>query len=161
VHGRLLGIVTMRELLPLLKPSANDVALTAPVERYMRTPRGVGRSQMSIGEVRSALAVSGETSLVIVDEADCYLGLLVLADLVAPLPVRPRPAMVGGMATPWGVYLTNGSIQAGVGNWALVASGGLMGLLLVASKFIIGLGAWGATQVFGSNAFAVWSRPEP
>src|SRR5262249_42286314 len=40
-----------------------------------------------------------------------------------------RPQTVGGMATPFGVYLTTGTIGAGAKGWALVATGVVMALM--------------------------------
>ena len=71
--------------------------------------------------------------LVVTDDLGHALGLLEPADLYPVSIPKPRPRMVGGMATPFGVYLTNGSIQAGVSNWALMTTGAcLFGLLVVA-----------------------------
>ena len=60
-----------------------------------------------------------------------------LAGIVTPIDLydlrrQPnRPKVVGGMATPFGVYLTTGSLGVGVGPIALVATGmTLMGLTL-------------------------------
>src|SRR5207248_1050627 len=97
----------------------------------------------------------------ILDASDRYLGLVSLADLLEALPVRPRPPMVGGMATPFGVYLTNGSIQAGAGNVALMAGGALLGFLLTASRFGVGLFAWLTQKALGAPFYAWWSGPEP
>lgn len=46
----------------------------------------------------------------------------------------PRPTRVGGLATPFGVYLTTGSYRGGASDWALIATGALLGacnLLLI------------------------------
>jgi hypothetical protein len=46
-----------------------------------------------------------------------------------------RPPLIGGMATPFGVYLTDGTRRAGVGDLALVSTGIFLGLIQV-------LGSW-------------------
>ena len=141
-NSRILGVLTMTDLRSLLQTADSQAALAAPVSSVMRKPGGVAKADMSLEDVRLELLRSGETAVAVLDERDAYLGMVGLADLIAPLPVRPRPAMIGGMATPWGVYLTNGSIQAGTGNSALVGSGIMMGALIVFSHSIVGVGAW-------------------
>lgn len=72
--------------------------------------------------------------LVVVDDARRPVGLISAVDLWPRRRTPPRPAMVGGMATPFGVYLTTGSVSAGAPWWALMATGAAMfGVLLVAS----------------------------
>src|SRR5207244_3174570 len=90
-----------------------------------------------------------------------FLGTVGIADLLSPIPVMPRPQTIGGMATPWGVYLTTGSVQAGVGNWALVGSGLALGSMLMAARFGVGFGAWAVQKATGLPCFAVWKGPEP
>jgi hypothetical protein len=69
----------------------------------------------------------GEVSAIpIVDDYGHLMGVLTPADLFPKRDNAPRPAMVGGMATPFGVYLTTGTIGAGAKGWALVATGALM-----------------------------------
>lgn len=71
------------------------------------------------------------STLVVVDADRRLLGVLTAADLYPrPLP-RPRPAQIGGMATPFGVYLTNGVVSGGVPKWALALTGALMFSLLL------------------------------
>jgi hypothetical protein len=114
-----------------------------------------------VEEVRRALAAGGETTLMIVDRDGHYLGAVTAHDLLAPAAIPPRPATIGGMATPWGVYLTNGSLQAGATNMALVASGALLGLTLIFSHTGVGLLALLAQKAFGWPLFSLWSAPPP
>lgn len=69
-------------------------------------------------------------SLVVVDDDYRVVGILRASDLVDPPTVANRPALIGGMATPFGVYLTTGSVSAGPGGWALVATGALLTTVL-------------------------------
>lgn len=79
------------------------------------------------------------------------------ADLWPKRNESPRPERVGGMATPFGVYLTTGAIRAGAGDLALMATGVLMfGLLasaqmigLLAASFLeAAMGLWAAELAF-------------
>ncbi len=160
-NHHLRGVVSLRDLRPLLKDGDSDRAIVAPVSEWMRAPGATGRPEMDLEEVRSAMLASGEAALVIIDSSDRYLGAVSLHELLSPLPVKPRPQRIGGMATPWGVYLTNGSLQAGVGTFALMGSGALLGLLLAASHYGVGLLAWIGTKLTGAPLYTIWNSPEP
>ncbi len=67
-----------------------------------------------------------EGALLVVDENDHVIGVLSASDLV-PQPYRyPAPPSIGGMATPFGVYLTTGVIHGGANQFALASSGALL-----------------------------------
>lgn len=157
--GRLRGIVTMRDLLPVL--DLPESALLGPVSSVMRSPGTVARAGMGLEELRGTLRQGGDPSIVVVDDDGRYLGLVGLADLVAPMPIRPRPGSVGGMATPWGVYLTNGYLQAGASNVALIATGLLLGVLLALSDAGVGAAAWGVQHWMGVPVYDLWAHPQP
>lgn len=157
-YGRLLGVVSISDLTPLLNPPNS---LLHPVAEWMRDPVCIGRADMTLDVARVALAGSGETVLFILDASDRYVGALTLADILVPDPTPPRPPSIGGMATPWGVYLTNGSIQAGVGNWALLGSGALLGILMILSYCSVGLACWAAQRSFGVPLYHLWAATPP
>ena len=54
------------------------------------------------------------------------MGLIGRGDLVRELSQPLRPPVIGGMATPLGVYLTTGSVSGGVGTLALMLTGLVM-----------------------------------
>ncbi len=105
-------------------------------------------------------ADGGPATLVVADDAGRVLGVLSPSDLYPKHQAPIRPPMVGGMATPFGVYLTTGGVSAGPGGLALVATGGalfslfLLGALL--SYWVAGLmiarGASGGTVAFVEGA---------
>ena len=72
----------------------------------------------------------------VIDQNGKPLGILAPSDLYPKHVIQPRPPLVGGMATPFGVYLTTGSIRAGVGDLALMTTGMCMFGLLLAGVFI-------------------------
>jgi CBS domain-containing protein len=74
--------------------------------------------------------LEGGGTLVVIDEEGRVLGLVSACDLWPRRRVAPRPAVVGGMATPFGVYLTNGSVSGGVPKWALLFTGATMFVML-------------------------------
>src|SRR5262245_8574800 len=65
----------------------------------------------------------------VLDAMGRYVGMITTADLTSALCGRLRPRSIGGMATPYGVYLTDGTVRGGVGNWALASAGVYLGLL--------------------------------
>lgn len=75
-------------------------------------------------------------TLAVIDPAGSVIGLLRSADLYEKPPFEARPPMVGGMATPFGVYLTNGSLKAGVPWYALTATGAVLATLLITGVFV-------------------------
>ena len=79
------------------------------------------------------------TAIPIVDDYGHLMGVLTPADLFPKRDKAPRPQSVGGMATPFGVYLTNGTIGAGAKGWALVSTGVVMSLMLIVSTIVTSL----------------------
>jgi hypothetical protein len=78
-------------------------------------------------------------ALLVVDDGGQVLGVLAPSDLAPRRPFQLIPNSIGGMATPFGVYFTSGSVVGGVPRYALVATGILLGTLLVISLVITGL----------------------
>lgn len=71
-------------------------------------------------------------ALAVTDELGRVTGLLLPSRLLVTNNHEIRPKMVGGMATPLGVYLSTGSVTGGVPQWALVLTGATMlGIFLV------------------------------
>lgn len=139
-QGVLCGILAQTDLLPLLNESderAREIEMESPVSEWMRPPGVTLRANMSLGEVEKVFAGTEQSMLPVLDEHDYYLGVVAANDLLVPELPAPRPARIGGMATPFGVYLTDGTVQAGVGNLALVSSGLMMGLLMALSAGIL------------------------
>jgi CBS domain-containing protein len=79
------------------------------------------------------------TALVVIDESGRVLGVLTPSDLYPKRIIPPRPPMVGGMATPFGVYLTTGSIGAGVGHLALITTGMTLATMLLTGTLVSSL----------------------
>lgn len=78
----------------------------------------------------------GPEPLVVADDRGHVLGVLAPSDLFPKPPERIRPAMIGGMATPFGVYLTTGTERAGAGGLALVATGMLLFTMFLGSAIV-------------------------
>lgn len=95
----------------------------------------------------------GATVIVVIDDAARVLGILTPSDLYPKRHAPPRPPLVGGMATPFGVYLTTGSLRAGVGHLALVTTGmTLFGLFLVGAVVTALIVQWMVHQGISDTA---------
>lgn len=64
-------------------------------------------------------------------------GMVTRADVVSALLRGLRPQRIGGMATPFGVYLTTGTHRGGVGDFALVTTGFVMAACLVLARVLV------------------------
>ena len=106
-------------------------------------------------EAAALLDTSGADALPVVDARGAYLGLVARSDLVQDL-VRPfKPPLVGGMATPLGVYLTTGQASGGVGALALMLSGLVLFSLHVVAQSVAfaGESCLRAAALLGGPAF--------
>ena len=125
---RLVGLVREEDVLQALL-RASDAAERArvretPARALITPPSVLVTTGMRVSEAAALFeAAPGTDVLPVVDAFGTYLGLVARSDLVQDL-VRPfRPPLVGGMATPLGVYLTTGTVSGGAGTFALVLSG--------------------------------------
>lgn len=85
-------------------------------------------------------------------------------DVLAVLthPESATPPRLGGMATPLGVYLTDGTVAGGAGFWGLFLTGvTLGGLSLVAQALMIGLRSLTAAHGYGLMAWAASAQHAP
>ncbi|MBS1707951.1 MAG: DUF1385 domain-containing protein [Armatimonadetes bacterium] len=125
----------------LTKSLAEGIDLDTPVDNIVRHDVPTVRPYETGAEALRRLSESGEPVVVVLDDGGRVVGLLTAARLFSPPRQRNRPKMVGGMATPVGVYLTSGSTSGGAPWWGLVLSGALMAcLLLVAQAGATGAG---------------------
>jgi CBS domain-containing protein len=75
------------------------------------------------------------SALPVVDAAGSYRGMVSRADLVAALGHQVRPPVVGGMATPLGVWLTTGSLSGGAPPLGLFLSGATLAFCFFVAHF--------------------------
>jgi len=106
----------------------------SPVPSERGEAGGVIHPQMAVSEALGILQRSPGGSISFVHPATGE----VLGVLSRPAPTPPR---LGGMATPLGVYLTDGVHSGGAGFWGLFLTGVTLGVLaLAAQAFVVGLG---------------------
>jgi hypothetical protein len=97
-----------------------------PVTVALDTKTPTIQSHETGAEALRKISESGTSSLLVVDSTGRGIGIVSASDLYPKQPYSPKPPAVGGMATPFGVYLTNGAIGAGVPYWALMSTGAVM-----------------------------------
>lgn len=125
--GLYAGAVTERSLAEGL---ARGVDNGAPVTEILDTAELRVSIHMTGAEALRLFADLRVPGLIVADAVGRVLGVLAPSDLY-PRPVAPpRPPTIGGMATPFGVYLTTGVVNSGAGGFALVVTGMLLASLL-------------------------------
>lgn len=142
--GYLKGVVPQSSLLPALQMEpgvGRERLLDSPVAGIMQAPIATAAPDMSAQEVGRICAQYGLSEIPVVDSQGYCFGMVSVGDLLLPEAPQPRPARIGGMATPFGVYLTDGTMRAGASDWALVSTGVMMTIRYGLSYFcVLGLG---------------------
>lgn len=126
------GIVTERALGEAL---GYGVDLNAPTSSIMVDAETIA-PYASGAEALRRLSEGDGLPLVVVDDLGRVLGLLGPSDLYPHRRPAPRPSMVGGMATPFGVYLTSGALAAGAKGLRLMTTGIAMFTMLQVSNIV-------------------------
>lgn len=105
---------------------------------------------MPLNDAAQLMKDSGLPCVPVLSEAGYYTGLVCRRDTVAGLLRIASPGSIGGMATPFGVYLTNGVVRAGGrGNLGLALTGATMVLMWTVTSALLGVLAWAGQQVTG------------
>ena len=130
------GTVSERSILAALSSEdseSEDSKIASIVE-----PNGMFiDSRVTIRDAAQIFAANGEDMLPVIDSYGGYRGVVYRGDLVARLTKNIRPASVAGMATPLGVYLTNGSISGGAGSFGLFLTGASLGFMMILATLIV------------------------
>lgn len=83
------------------------------------------------------MKTKGLSALPVVDMDGKLRGMVTRADVVSALLRGLRPQRIGGMATPFGVYLTTGNHRGGVGDFALFTTGIVMAFCFVLARVLV------------------------
>jgi CBS domain-containing protein len=117
---RLVGIVDEASLLAAL---AQGLDPNSPVELVMDPDPVLIEPHMAGAEALRVFNETGRHAIAVVDVMGNAIGVLTPSRLFHPQRTSYRPQIVGGLATPFGVYLTNGVVSGGARGFALVAAG--------------------------------------
>jgi CBS domain-containing protein len=112
------------------------------VSRMDRNPPRLP-ANATVENARMMLMNAGRGCAVVTDTEGRYVGVLFALDLFHRPATEVKPPFIGGMATPFGVFLTNGDVSGGAGPLALVATGAMLfSLLMIGVAVTIGLLEW-------------------
>ncbi|MCA1596188.1 MAG: DUF1385 domain-containing protein [Chloroflexi bacterium] len=111
----------------------------ARCEAAVRPFRAIVRGDASIADLARSLEVTGDPIALVIGEGSQVIGSVLESHLLEARSAVVRLPMVGGMATPFGVYLGAEGVSGGVGFWALVSTGVFMGAALLLAD---GLSQW-------------------
>lgn len=126
----LIGVVTQQSVLDAIAAGAGPESgvKVAVLDSVVTLP-----PHATCAEALRTFEATSSSVLVVVDDFHRLMGVVSPSDLIA----RPRPPKLppaGGMATPFGVYLTNGNVSAGPNRLALMCTGAvLFGMIAVAT----------------------------
>lgn len=130
----LVGVVSEKEVTKALVAGASP---DDPLSSFMET-RPVTLPPYATGaEALRMFDSTGATSAVVIDSNGAVVGVVAPSMLIEARGGREHLGRVGGMATPFGVYLTNGVVSGGAGKWALVATGMLMFSVFAVSGMLV------------------------
>src|SRR5947207_7296260 len=122
VNGHVMGMLAAEDLVPALERGP-ELARKLPIASLELRPAHTIPDYWTADRALAHFRKEGIESAPVTDAAGRYVGMISTADLATALCGRLRPRSIGGMATPFGVYLTDGVVRGGVGNAALVSAG--------------------------------------
>lgn len=108
---------------PLVQASPLETLQELRARDVMRSEVPFVPAQFSLANALLTFDRAGLGALPVLDEANRYLGMITRADVLSALTGNVRPPMVGGMATPLGVWLTDGVLNGGAPAIGLFLSG--------------------------------------
>lgn len=137
--GQLVGLLTERcltsALLSAQDAPGREALRTSLVSSLMQPPGPTLLYTETPEAFLEACDQYGLDTLPLVEASGRFVGLMGRSDLIEELLTPPRLPMIGGMATPLGVYLTSGAVSGGTGGYALILSG-VLTLLAQTSLFL-------------------------
>ncbi len=138
-HGLLLiGWVSEERIADLAVVHGADTG-ALPVSAAMTPVPLVVDPAATLEDLISLAQASAQPVIPVATLDGCYLGCLLRADLLAASVGRLAPPSIGGMATPLGVYLTNGVVSGGVGTLALMLAGAALVTVYWLAQFVLTL----------------------
>lgn len=124
-EGRFQGVFYARTLLMLADGHSPDTSIAGYVESWETISTAATGA-----EALRQISASEASFLAVVTPDGFYAGMVGVASLTSDRVVRPELGPIGGMATPLGVYLTDGVHRAGPAPWGLLMTGAGLFLLL-------------------------------
>jgi CBS domain-containing protein len=158
-HRRLLGVVAESDIARLMQQG------NPPQQQYLPVREAMTREVLTVlphtptTHALQMMQEYGFSSLPVVSQSGEYLGTVLRSDVLALTCETVRPPMVGGMATPLGVYLTGGGVRAGAGDLGLFLTGVLLMVLNLLSITLVYSGSHWIQQRTGIPLYAMLVSP--
>lgn len=151
-EGLLVGVLTEQSLADCLERGVDPLASAqeAVLPALETLPL-----YLTGAEVLRRLRDLGVSELPVVDRDGRLVGVIGASDLYPRVEEAPHLPIIGGMATPFGVYLTAGGVRGGAGPFALVSAGMLLFCLFLATSLV---GEWGVGWV--ATTFDLGKAPD-
>ena len=140
--SRVVGIVTESSVLDALIAGDPKVMAEKPVREILSERVVCVNRYLPIGQVAEIMRDHDLQIVPIVDEYGGYLGVVTRSDVASALRQTIRPPVIGGLATPIGVYLTTGRLSAGAGKFGLFLAGAFMVLMMFVATWVVLGAAW-------------------
>lgn len=160
---QVVGVVREADILSLVAASANGSGYNPEampdISSIVRPAPAFVPLGSTIHDATERFASTGADVLPVVAESGMYTGYLLRSDLAATVTSAIRPPTVGGLATPLGVHLTCGSQRGGVGDFALILTGALFGLLGILGGALYWLAAWAVQRWLGQPVYSALASP--
>lgn len=116
-NGKLMGVLTQPSIVQIL---SQDASKDDPVGKFVEQVPTISNQSTGAEALRQ---LEHTSTLIVVDDHNNVCGVLTPSCFIATQSAPERPHMVGGMATPFGVYLTTGSVRGGKSGWYLFSTG--------------------------------------
>lgn len=134
--GEIIGLVAAESLAEWIAAVGPGQSGNGTVRDAMRpAPAGV-RQDATLAEALEQLRAENSPAVPVVDPLGRYLGMVSRGELLSAALGALRPPLIGGMATPFGVYLTDGTRRGGVGDAALISAGVFLALIQVFGSWL-------------------------
>jgi CBS domain-containing protein len=157
VEGQIAGMVSASALSGWVLDRGDAAAEGATVAEVSQPSFVSIPHDATLSEALARLREEGRAGAPVVDPLGRYLGMVSQGELLSASMGALRPPLVGGMATPFGVYLTDGTRRGGVGDFALVSAGVFLGAIQVLSSWLGYRSSMTVMTLMGRMAPA-WSR---
>jgi CBS domain-containing protein len=169
--GRIVGVVSAEGLKALIAGASVQHVRALPVQTVISPELICLREGVTIDRALETFRDNDIDAAPVLDDLGRYVGMVGTSGLVSAACGTLRPVNIGGLATPLGVYLTNGSVRAGVGDIGLASAGVFIGLLQILASwcaFRLSPAVAGATQAVlgrlgsdGPQNGVAWSGGDP
>lgn len=157
--GRLVGIIAESDIARLMQEGDPHQQQYLPVRCAMAQEVLSVMPHTPTTQALRAMQEYGFSSLPVVSPDGQYLGMVLRSDVLALTCETVRPPMVGGMATPLGVYLTGGGVRAGAGSLGLFLTGVLLMVLNMLAMVLVYSGTQWLQQKTGIPLYAMLLSP--